>query len=85
MPFFNISDLIWGDRLSQTDKRQVARDIVTRDPECQLSEEILAGSVGVTQQTVNNWIKDIRQRYLLYHLLNPSERIWQLKLQSRRL
>ncbi|MCF8092010.1 MAG: hypothetical protein K9K21_08820 [Desulfotignum sp.] len=51
-----------GDRLSQTDKRQVARDIVSRDPECHLTEEMLAGSLGVTQQTVNNWIKDIRAR-----------------------
>jgi len=51
-----------GDRLSQTDKRQVARDIVSRDPNYQLSEEMLAGSLGVTQQTVNNWIKDIRAR-----------------------
>jgi plasmid maintenance system antidote protein VapI len=51
-----------GDRLSQTDKRQVARDIVSRDPNYQLSEEMLAGSLGVTRQTVNNWIKDIRAR-----------------------
>jgi plasmid maintenance system antidote protein VapI len=51
-----------GDRLSQTEKRQVARDIVTRDPECHLSEGMLAQNLGVTQQTVNNWIKDIRAR-----------------------
>jgi hypothetical protein len=51
-----------GDRLSQTDKRQVARDIVTRDPECRLSEGMLAQNLGVTRQTVNNWIKDIRAR-----------------------
>jgi hypothetical protein len=51
-----------GDRLSQTDKRQVARDFVSRDPECRLTEELLAGSLGVTQQTVNNWIKDIHAR-----------------------
>jgi ABC-type multidrug transport system fused ATPase/permease subunit len=42
--------------------RQVARDIVSRDPNYQLSEEMLAGSLGVTQQTVNNWIKEIRAR-----------------------
>jgi hypothetical protein len=40
----------------------VARDIVSRDPNYQLSEEMLAGSFGITQQTVNNWIRDIRVR-----------------------
>jgi len=51
-----------GDRLSPRDKKQVARDIATSDPECTWTEEALAQKLGIIQQTVNNWISDIRAR-----------------------
>jgi len=40
-----------GDRLSPRDKKQVARDIATSDPECTWTEEALAQKLGVIQQT----------------------------------
>ena len=51
-----------GDRLSPRDKKQVARDIATSDPECTWTEDALAQKLGVIQQTVNTWISDIRAR-----------------------
>ena len=51
-----------GDRLSPGDKKQVARDIATSDPECTWTEEALAQKLGVIQQTVNTWSSDIRAR-----------------------
>ena len=51
-----------GDRLSPRDKKQVARDIATSDPECTWTEEALAQKLGVIRQTVNTWISDIRAR-----------------------
>ena len=51
-----------GDRLSPKDKKQIARDIATSDPECTWTEEALAQKLGVIQQTVNTWISDIRAR-----------------------
>ena len=51
-----------GDRLTSNDKKRVARDIASKDPECNYTEEALAEKLGVTQQTVNIWISDIRAR-----------------------
>ena len=51
-----------GDRLSPRDKKQVARDIATSDPECTWTEDALAEKLGVIRQTVNTWISDIRAR-----------------------
>jgi transcriptional regulator with XRE-family HTH domain len=51
-----------GDRLSPKDKKQIARDIAMSDPEGTWTEEALAQKLGVTQQTVNTWISDIRAR-----------------------
>jgi len=51
-----------GDRLSASDKKRVARDIASTDPECRWTEAALAEKLGVTQQTVNTWISDIRAR-----------------------
>ncbi len=51
-----------GDRLSPKDKKQIARDIATSDPECRWTEKALAEKLGVIQQTVNTWISDIRAR-----------------------
>ncbi len=51
-----------GDRLSATDKKRVARDIASTDPECRWTEAALAEKLGVTHQTVNIWISDIRAR-----------------------
>jgi len=51
-----------GDRLSPKDKKQIARDIATSDPECRWTEKALAERLGVIQQTVNTWISDIRAR-----------------------
>jgi len=51
-----------GDRLSPGDKKRIAREIATSDPECKWTESALAGKLGVIQQTVNTWISDIRAR-----------------------
>ena len=51
-----------GDRLTSNDKKQVARDIASTDRECRYSEIALAEKLGVTRQTVNLWISDIRAR-----------------------
>jgi len=51
-----------GDRLSSGDKKRIARDIAASDPERRLREVALAEKLGVTQQTVNTWISDIRAR-----------------------
>ena len=51
-----------GDRLSASDKKRIARDIASTDPECTWTEEALAEKLGVIKQTVNTWISDIRAR-----------------------
>jgi len=51
-----------GDRLSPGDKKRIARDIASTDPECTWTESALAEKLGVTRQTVNTWISDIRAR-----------------------
>jgi len=51
-----------GDRLSSNDKKRVARDIASTDPECKWTESALAEKLGVIRQTVNTWISDIRVR-----------------------
>ena len=51
-----------GDRLSPGDKKRIARDIASTDPECTWTEEALAEKLGVIRQTVNTWISDIRAR-----------------------
>ena len=51
-----------GDRLSTSDKKRVARDIASTDQECAWTESALAEKLGVTQQTINIWISDIRAR-----------------------
>ena len=51
-----------GDRLSPSDKKRIARDIASTDPECTWTEDALAEKLGVIWQTVNTWIADIRAR-----------------------
>ncbi len=51
-----------GDRLSPGDKKRIARDIASTDPECTWTEDALAKKLGVIRQTVNTWISDIRAR-----------------------
>ena len=51
-----------GDRLSPNDKKRIARDIASTDPECIWTESALAEKLGVIRQTVNTWISDIRAR-----------------------
>jgi len=51
-----------GDRLSPGDKKRIAREIATSDPECKWTESALAEKLGVIQQTVNTWVSDIRAR-----------------------
>jgi plasmid maintenance system antidote protein VapI len=51
-----------GDRLSPSDKKRIARDIASTDPECKWTESALAEKLGVIRQTVNAWISDIRAR-----------------------
>jgi len=53
---------IHGDRLTSNDKKRVARDIASTDPECKYTEDALAEKLGVSRQTVNTWISDIRAR-----------------------
>ena len=47
---------------SPSDKKRIAREIATSDPECRWTESALAEKLGVIQQTVNTWILDIRAR-----------------------
>jgi len=42
-----------GDRLSPSDKKRIARDIASTDPECKWTESALAEKLGVIRQTVN--------------------------------
>ncbi|MBU3950638.1 MAG: MerR family transcriptional regulator [Proteobacteria bacterium] len=56
------SNILHGDRLTANDKKQVARDIAATDPECTYTEDVLAQKLGVTRQTINTWISDIRAR-----------------------
>jgi len=51
-----------GDRLSPSDKKRIARDIASTDPESKWTESTLAEKLGVIRQTVNAWISDIRTR-----------------------
>jgi DNA-binding XRE family transcriptional regulator len=51
-----------GDRLTPNDKKQVARDIAATDRDGIYTEENLAQTLGVTRQTINLWISDIRAR-----------------------
>ena len=51
-----------GDRLSNADKRKVARDIAERDPDKKKTEEEIATRLKVSQKSINNWTKDIRAR-----------------------
>mgnify|MGYP000274194286 CR=1 FL=1 len=53
---------VHGDRLTANDKKQVARDIAAKDPECKYTEDALSEKLGVTRQTINIWISDIRAR-----------------------
>jgi plasmid maintenance system antidote protein VapI len=55
-------NIIHGDRLTPNDKKRVARDIASTDPECKYTEDALAEKLGVTRQTINTWISDIRAR-----------------------
>jgi len=51
-----------GDRLSTSDKKQVARNIALSDPECHVREMDLAEKLGVSRQSINLWVSDIRAR-----------------------
>ena len=48
--------------LRPSDKKRIAWEIATSDPECKWTESALAEKLGVIQQTVNTWISDIRAR-----------------------
>jgi hypothetical protein len=56
------SNITHGDRLTFSDKKQVARDIALSDPECHVREMDLAEKLGVSQQSINLWVSDIRAR-----------------------
>jgi hypothetical protein len=56
------SNITHGDRLTSSDKKQVARDIALSDPECHVREMDLAEKLGVSQQSINLWVSDIRAR-----------------------
>jgi transcriptional regulator with XRE-family HTH domain len=56
------SNIAHGDRLSANDKKRIARDIAGSDPERRWTEEALSEKLGITRQTINAWISDIRVR-----------------------
>ena len=49
-----------GDRLSHEDMKQTSRKIATDDPEKKYTEQKIADQLGIPQQTVHDWIADIR-------------------------
>jgi len=51
-----------GDRLTENDKKGVARSIAEGDPKRTFTEKQIADKLGVIQETVSNWISDIRAR-----------------------
>jgi transcriptional regulator with XRE-family HTH domain len=51
-----------GDRLTIADKKRIARDIATSDPDHTYTDTALAEKLGVSRQAVNTWITDIRAR-----------------------
>jgi|SaaInlLV_10m_DNA_2_1039722.scaffolds.fasta_scaffold28867_1 DNA-binding XRE family transcriptional regulator len=51
-----------GDRLNPNDKKRIALEIASSGPECRYTESALADKLGITRQTVNVWITDIRAR-----------------------
>jgi transposase len=52
-----------GDRLSESDKKnKVAREVANADPDQKWTEDTIADHLRVSQQTVNKWISDIRNR-----------------------
>ena len=65
-----------GDRLSKDDRKEVARTIANNDKDVKITEERMANELGVTQQTINNWIKDIRAK----QRAGRNNIIWRLRL-----
>jgi len=51
-----------GDRLTENDKKGVARSIAEGDPKRTFTEKQIADKLVVIQETVSNWISDIRAR-----------------------
>lgn len=54
-------NIIHGERLIEADTKRVARKVIERDPK--FSETKLAKRLGVSQQTISNWVGDIKRRY----------------------
>ncbi len=44
-----------GDRLTEADKKDVARGIAKADPRSIYTEQQIADKLGVSQETVSNW------------------------------
>jgi len=55
-------NILHGDRLSYEDMYQTARKVATDDPEKKYTEQAIADQLGVAQQTVHDWIADIRAK-----------------------
>lgn len=51
-----------GDRLGEKDKKATARWIANADPDHEWTQEVLAHKLHTPQQTISDWIKDIRAR-----------------------
>ena len=49
-----------GKRLEEADKKSVARTIRENDPK--ISQQKIAEDLGVSQQTVSNYVRDIELR-----------------------
>jgi hypothetical protein len=66
-------NLTHGDRLSPKDKKRIARDIASSDPDCKWTEGTLAQKLGVIQQTVNTYQGSPEDRQECgHHSLKPS-------------
>lgn len=63
-----------GIQLKNAEKQVVARKVATGDVNGEITQEKLAKQLGVTQQTIANWVKDIqdvrdnRRNMYIYHL-----------------
>jgi len=51
-----------GDKLTGNDKENIAITIAESDPDIEWTEQAIADKLGVAQQTISGWIKEIRAK-----------------------
>jgi hypothetical protein len=54
-------NIFHGDRLSMEDRKSLAQKIVELDPK--IENKVLARKLGVTEWTITQWVKEIRDKY----------------------